>query len=137
MNLTSQMTALNLSYAAYLTVSIALTVWVARSLSRSGEMFLIRCFGQDQELARSTNQLLVIGFYLVNLGLVCLRLDGWRVAGGNAVVDVVSRIGVTMLVLGLMHFFNMLLIARMGRTVENWMATRGWSMAQETPEATR
>ncbi|MCA3238122.1 MAG: hypothetical protein ING32_07975 [Curvibacter sp.] len=131
------MTALNLSYAAYLTVSIALTVWVARSLSRSGEMFLIRCFGQDQELARSTNQLLVIGFYLVNLGLVCLRLDGWRVAGGNAVVDVVSRIGVTMLVLGLMHFFNMLLIARMGRTVENWMATRGWSMAQETPEATR
>lgn len=137
MNLTSQMTALNLSYAAYLTVSIALTVWVARSLSRSGEMFLVRCFGQDQELARSTNQLLVIGFYLVNLGLVCLRLDGWSVAGVNAVVDVVSRIGVTMLVLGLMHLFNMVLIARMGRTVENWMATRGWSMAQETPEATR
>ena len=137
MNLTSQMTALNLSYAAYLTVSIALTVWVARSLSRSGEMFLTRCFGQDQELARSTNQLLVIGFYLVNLGLVCLRLDGWWVAGGNAVVDVVSRIGVTLLVLGLMHFFNMLLIARMGRMVENWMASRGWSMAEETPEATR
>lgn len=137
MNPTSDILVLNLSYAAYLAVSVALTVWVARSLSRSGEMFLIRCFGQDQELARSTNRLLVIGFYLVNLGVVCLRLDMWWRPGVNVVVDVVSRVGVTMLVLGLMHFFNMMLIARMGRTVENWMAARGWAAAEDTPEATR
>lgn len=137
MNPTSDMLVLNLSYAAYLAVSIALTVWVARSLARSGEMFLIRCFGQDQELARSTNRLLVIGFYLVNLGVVCLRLDMWWQTGANVVVDVVSRVGVTMLVLGLMHLFNMLMIARMGRIVENWMAARDWAMAEHAPETTR
>jgi hypothetical protein len=67
----------HVSYLVYLGVSLALTVWVARALSSSGKLFLIRCFGQDEALAESTNRLLVIGFYLVNLGLVCIRLRGW------------------------------------------------------------
>lgn len=113
--------ALQLSYAVYLAVSIGLTIWVARVLSRSGEVFLVRCFGQDTELAQSTNRLLVIGFYLVNLGFVCFRLSGWSTEEANVVAAVGSRIGVTLLFLGSMHFFNMAMIARMGRTVNRWI----------------
>ena len=109
------------AYALYLGVSILLTVWVARTLSQSGRMFLIRCFGQDAELADSTNRLLVIGFYLVNLGFVFLRLDNWNPGYTNLAAEVGTRIGVTLLVLGGMHFFNMLMIARMGRTVAAWV----------------
>lgn len=109
------------AYAAYLIVSILLTIWVARTLSTSGELFLIRCFGQDHELARSTNQLLVIGFYLVNLGFVSLRLSGWNPGFQNLVGELGERIGVTLLVLGAMHFFNMIMIARLGRTVRSWI----------------
>ncbi len=112
---------MHLSYAVYLLVSIGMTAWVARELSSSGEMFLIRCFGQDVELARSTNRLLVIGFYLVNLGFICYRLSGWHADEINIVPAVGSRIGVTLLVLGAMHFFNMAMIARMGRTVNRWV----------------
>lgn len=113
--------SLHVSYAVYLLVSIALTVWVARVLSGSGEIFLVRCFGQDQELAHSTNRLLVIGFYLVNLGFICLRLSDWSPEETNVVAAVGSRIGITLLVLGGMHFFNMTMIARMGRTVNRWI----------------
>ena len=60
----------NVSYASYLIISIAMTIWVARVLSKNGEVFLVKCFGQDEELAKSTNHLLVIGFYLVNIGFV-------------------------------------------------------------------
>ncbi|TXH77918.1 MAG: hypothetical protein E6Q88_00175 [Lysobacteraceae bacterium] len=115
---------LNLAYALYLAISIALTVWVARALSSTGETFLIRCFGQDEELARSTNRLLVIGFYLVNLGFICFRLRFWTAGHVNMIVEVASRVGVSLLVLGLMHFFNMLMIARMGRTVGRWLDER-------------
>ena len=56
------------SYALYLIIALAITVWVARTLSKNGIVFLIQCFGQNEELARSTNHLLVFGFYLVNIG---------------------------------------------------------------------
>jgi len=114
--------ALHLAYALYLAVSIGMTIWVARELSSTGETFLIRCFGQDQELARSTNRLLVIGFYLMNLGFICYRLGFWVPGEMSLVADIGSRIGVTLLVLGAMHFFNMVMIARMGRTVGGWLA---------------
>lgn len=111
------------AYALYLTLSIGLTVWVARALSKSGELFLVRCFGQDEDLAHSTNRLLVIGFYLVNLGFISLRLEGWQPGYQTTLVgEIGARVGVTLLVLGGMHFFNMLMIARMGRTVGRWMA---------------
>lgn len=117
--------AIHFSYALYLAISIALTVWVAKVLSSSGETFLIKCFGQDVELAQSTNRLLVIGFYLVNLGLICFRLSGWQFQPGDLVPAVGSRIGVTLLLLGIMHFFNMAMIARMGRTVNDWIYEKG------------
>jgi len=109
------------AYLLYLSISIALTIWVARALSSTGETFLVRCFGQDEELARSTNRLLVIGFYLVNLGFICFRLEFWRPNPDFAIAEIGSRIGVTLLALGGMHFFNMAMIARMGRTVSGWL----------------
>ena len=112
-------------YGLYLLISIALTVWVARVLSGTGETFLVRCFGHDEDLARSTNRLLVIGFYLVNLGFICLRLGNWTPAADQLVGELGVRIGVTLLVLGGMHFFNMLMIARMGRTIRDWIADYG------------
>ncbi|HNV08448.1 hypothetical protein [Dokdonella sp.] len=114
----------NLAYGLYLGISIAMTVWVARALSSNGEVFLVRCFGQDTELAASTNRLLVIGFYLVNLGFISYRLGNWQVDSVDLIPDVGSRVGVSLLVLGLMHFFNMILIARFGRAVKNWAQTQ-------------
>lgn len=123
----------HISYAIYLAVSIGMTIWVARVLSRSGEVFLTRCFGQDTELANSTNRLLVIGFYLVNIGFICLRLGTWPTEQIQLIPALGSRIGVSILVLGVMHFVNMLMIARFGKTVSHWMRTQGASQAGGPP----
>lgn len=109
------------AYGLYLAVSVGMTIWVARALSSNGEIFLIRCFGQDQELASSTNRLLVIGFYLINLGFISYRLNDWQVDTVSLIPEVGSRVGISLLVLGAMHFFNMLMIARFGRVVKDWV----------------
>ncbi|MCR6661782.1 MAG: hypothetical protein NVV60_01200 [Luteimonas sp.] len=111
---------MHLAYGLYLVISVGMTIWVARALSSNGEVFLIRCFGQDRELAASTNRLLVIGFYLVNLGFISYRLGNWQVDTVSLIPQVGSRVGVSLLVLGLMHFFNMMMIARYGKQVKAW-----------------
>ncbi len=108
-------------YLTYLAISIVLTIWVARTLSKNGEVFLVKCFGQDEILAKSTNHLLVVGFYLINIGFIALRLDGWSVNGSDLIPYVTSKIGVSALTLGAMHFFNMVMIAKLGRTVSRWV----------------
>lgn len=113
---------LHISYLLYLGISIGMTIWVARTLSKNGEVFLVKCFGQDEVLAKSTNHLLVVGFYLINVGFIAMRLDGWdpEKATMSMIPYVGSKIGLSVLVLGGMHFFNMLMISRYGRTVASW-----------------
>ena len=111
------------SYIVYLIVSIGLTMWVARTLSRNGLVFLVECFGHDDLLARSTNHLLVVGFYLINLGwiLLSLRFGSEPQTLPQAIEFLASKIGLVVVVLGAMHFFNMNAIAKFGRKVGEWL----------------
>jgi hypothetical protein len=71
-------------YLVYLLVSIAMTVWVARTLYVNGIPFLIDAFGGNEDLAASWNHLLVVGFYLVNFGFMALNL---KVGGQHVGVE--------------------------------------------------
>src|SRR6187402_551267 len=97
------------TYLTYLGLSIALTVWVARTLHRNGRVFLVDCFHGNTELADSVNHLLVVGFYLINVGFVSLALRfGVAAATPQEALETLStKVGLVLLVLGAMHFFNL------------------------------
>ncbi|MBL9136502.1 MAG: hypothetical protein JNK85_11565 [Verrucomicrobiales bacterium] len=102
-------------YAAYFLVSLGMTIWVARTLHKNGRHFLVDALDGNAEVADSVNHLLLVGFYLVNLGFILLFL---RV--GEKPEDLVqgieyisTKLGIVTLVLGGMHFFNMFNFARM------------------------
>ncbi|MBV8631228.1 MAG: hypothetical protein JOZ83_09915 [Silvibacterium sp.] len=102
-------------YSSYLAISIALTVWVARTLYRSGRIFLLDAFHGNEGLADSVNHLLVVGFYLINIGYIALALKTTNpLATVRGAIELEStKIGVVLLILGGMHFFNMYVLARM------------------------
>ncbi|MFF7022102.1 MULTISPECIES: hypothetical protein [Streptomyces] len=105
------------SYAVYLVISLGLTVWVARTLSRNGRVFLADVLHGNEKLADAVNHLLVVGFYLVNLGFIALYLrDDTTVADARGVFEVLSRnLGVVLLVLGAMHLGNVYVLNRFRR----------------------
>src|SRR5947207_11979082 len=105
------------TYLVYLTLSICLTVWVARTLHKNGRIFLVDSFGGNEQLADSVNHLLVVGFYLVNVGYVSLALKYGDKPGDTvkAIEFFSTKIGIVLLVLGAMHFLNMYVFTRMRR----------------------
>jgi hypothetical protein len=107
-------------YLAYLGISIGVTVWVAQTLSRNGRVFLVNGFG-DAHIADSVNHMLVVGFYLVNIGYVTLALKD-----GNRPQDIIegieflsTKVGLVLVVLGAMHLFNVFVISRWGRVMSH------------------
>jgi hypothetical protein len=105
------------SYVAYLAASVCLTIWVARTLHRNGRIFLVDAFGGNGPLADSVNHLLVVGFYLINIGYVALALKHgikpWDLQ--TSIETFSTKIGWVLLVLGAMHFFNLFVFSRMRR----------------------
>lgn len=105
------------AYVIYLVVSVALTVWVARTLSHHGRVFLADVLRGNEKLADAVNHLLVVGFYLVNLGFVALYLsDDDTVVDTRGVFEALSaKVGVVLLVLGVMHLVNVYVLNRIRR----------------------
>lgn len=97
-----------ITYLLYIVITIALTIWVGRTLYKNGRVFLIDCFDKRADVADSVNHLLVVGFYLLNFGFVMLFLNlEERVDGLEALFEALSKkLGIVLLVLGAMHIFN-------------------------------
>ncbi|MFG3705236.1 hypothetical protein ACGF7U_10970 [Micromonospora sp. NPDC047670] len=111
-------------YLVYLAVSIGLTVWVARALSRNGLVFLEEVFA-DERLAGAVNSLLVVGFYLLNLGYVTVAMKHADPVGSTAeaMEELSLKIGLVLLVLGALHFFNVFALGRYRRGRLRQLAT--------------
>lgn len=109
-----------LTYLVYVAASVALTVWVARTLSRNGRIFLVDVFQGNEPLADSVNHLLVVGFCLVNFGYITLALKVYsNVATAREAIEACAdKVGMVLLVLGAMHFFNLYVFSRIRRRAQ-------------------
>jgi hypothetical protein len=118
--LTTGPSVLTVTYIIYLVTSAALTIWVAHTLSTRGRVFLVQFMADNEPLADSINHLLVVGFYLVNLGYAMLALSyGHKPTTLEQAIESLSfKVGLVLLVLGVTHFFNMSMIARLGRRLD-------------------
>jgi len=111
------------AYTAYLLVAVPLTVWVARTLGANGFHFIKDVFDGDEQLAQAVNRLLQVGFYLLNFGFVALWLrTGTDIATAREVFETVAvKIGAVLLVLGVLHVLNVVVLngfRRRGRVVD-------------------
>jgi hypothetical protein len=108
------------TYLIYLLISTGLTVIVGRALSRSGREFLLEVFDGNTGLAEAVNRLLVVGFYLLNLGFVTLTMQtSGNIDGARQGLQLLSvKIGEVLLVLGALHFANLVIFARVRSRVQ-------------------
>jgi phosphoglycerol transferase MdoB-like AlkP superfamily enzyme len=97
------------TYSLYLIITIALTIWVARTLFKNGKIFLVDIFHGNKDLADSVNNLLLVGFYLINIGYAVYTLQvADPIENIQQVIERLSlKIGLIILILGGMHFFNL------------------------------
>ncbi|HEY1110271.1 MAG TPA: hypothetical protein VGE76_16590 [Opitutaceae bacterium] len=104
-------------YLLYLPISIAMTVWVARTLHRNGRVFVVAAFRGNEAMGDAVNHLLVVGFYLINIGFIAFALRyGEKPTDLQGMIELLStKLGVVLLVLGAMHFFNMFNFDKMRR----------------------
>ena len=105
-------------------ITLIVTVWVAFTLHRSGRVFLLDAFHGNDALADSVNHLLVVGFYLINVGYIALvlRSDQKPTDVVSAIEIFSHKIGIVLLVLGVMHFINVKIFSSMRRRAQKAVA---------------
>lgn len=123
------------TYVIYLLISLALTVWVGRTLHTNGALFLVDVFKGNLELAKAVNHLLVVGFYLINLGYVSLtlRISDVPTTAQASIESLSIKLGSVLLVLGVLHLANVFVFNRIRINATQPRRPRGaaWQPATE------
>jgi len=106
-----------ITYIVYIVISLILTFWVGGTLHKYGRTFLLDIFKQNELLTDSINKLLLIGFYLLNFGYILYALYSHRVIESTTqMIELLStKIGGIVIVLGVIHIFNILVLLRVRR----------------------
>jgi len=104
-------------YLVYAGASLALTVWLARTLFKNGEVFLEEVFADNPRMASAVNRLLVVGFYLLNLGYAFMTLKAGNEVhtSTEGIETLAAKLGSLLLVLGGLHMGNLYLFHRIRR----------------------
>jgi hypothetical protein len=116
---------LSSTYFVYLAASIAITVWVARTLHTRGRIFLVTSFHGQERIADAVNDLLVVGFYLVNFGFVTLALKYGEkpTCLQESIEFLATKIGLVLVILGAMHCFNLVVFTHISTNHQRrWQA---------------
>ena len=110
-----------LTYALYMPLTIALTIWVAKTLFTNGRIFLVDIFHGNELLADSVNKLLVVGFYLINIGYAVYTLQIFgEINNAQMVIEKLSvKLGAIILILGGMHFFNLFVFFKLRKRAKD------------------
>lgn len=97
------------TYVIYTVAAIGLTTILARTLHSNGAVFLAAVFDDNAMMGRAVNQLLVVGFYMLNLGyaLLIFKADGGAPTAVQATENLVTKLGLLLVSLGVIHFVNM------------------------------
>jgi hypothetical protein len=100
-------------YAIYLGCCAIVIAVLGLILHRSGAIFLNNAFAGNHTLARAVGTLLDMGFYLLSLGYVGIScVMDWALSDYAMLAkSVTGKIGGLLLLLGVAHIFNMLLLA--------------------------
>ncbi|MEO7803988.1 MAG: hypothetical protein ABIS18_06265 [Actinomycetota bacterium] len=100
-------------YIVYASVGIGLTIYLAKTLFKHGAVYLEDVFEDKPALAQAINRLLVVGFYMLNIGYTALIMKSDYTDTGIGAIEILSRkLGMLLISLGLIHFLNLTVFHR-------------------------
>ena len=106
------------AYIIFLTVMIFIIVYVGRYFYSKGRIFIISLFNGNVALADQVNRLLLIAYYLFNIGYCFIKLRQWEKISDleNFISSLATNIGVLIFILAVIHYCNMLIIYRLSKS---------------------
>ncbi|MFT4095185.1 MAG: hypothetical protein QM640_16255 [Niabella sp.] len=101
-----------LSYLIYSIITLYIIYWVGKLFHKNGRIFILRLFHYNEQTTNTTNNILLLAYYLFNIGYAIIQFSFWE--NVNTIAETISSVtgktGLLILILAVTHYINMLLI---------------------------
>ncbi len=106
------MTYNTLSYIIYAPITIYITVVVGYQCYKNGLVYVQSIF-KDEKISEAINKILLIGYYLTNIGYAITTIKGWKSITNTyqLISELSSQIASIILILAAMHYMNIIVLS--------------------------
>jgi hypothetical protein len=101
-----------IGYGIYLFVTAVIIIRIGKICYDNGNVFVSQLIPDHEELCHRTNQILLLGYYLMNIGYCAMTLIDWEIIKTSAqLVETISvKTGIIVCAISIMHYFNIFII---------------------------
>lgn len=99
-------------YAIFISLIVLIIGVVGRICYRNGNLFVAELLPDHLELCQQINKVLLVGYYLVNIGYCALTLVTWAQIGSlPQLVEVIAvKMAIIICILSVLHYLNILVL---------------------------
>jgi hypothetical protein len=101
-----------LGYGIYLSITAIIILCVGNICYRNGNIFVGELIPDHEDLCKRTNQILLVGYYLLNIGYCAITLVQWdTIKTVPQLVETISiKSAVIICIISVMHYLNIFII---------------------------
>ena len=101
-----------LSYFIYGCITVFIIIYVGKMFHQNGRIFILQLFQGKESLTDTTNNILLLAYYLFNIGYSVIQFSFWESI--RNLVEMISSVslktGILVLILALTHYVNIFII---------------------------
>lgn len=103
-----------IGYVIYLLITTFIIINVGKICYRNGNIYVAQLIPEHEDLCQKTNQVLLIGYYLLNLGYCAMTLISWdKIISYSQLVEVISIKTATIIcIIAMLHYFNIFILTK-------------------------
>jgi len=103
-----------IGYVIYLLITTFIIIKVGKICYRNGNIYVAQLIPEHEDLCQKTNQVLLIGYYLLNLGYCAMTLISWdKIISYSQLIEIISTKTATIIcIIAMLHYFNIFIITK-------------------------
>lgn len=106
------------TYCIFIPIIFFIMIKIGWLFYKYGDVFLLHLFQHNVALVKSINNLLLIGYYLLNLGYAIITIAHWEHIESitSMINSLATMLGKIIILLALMHYNNVLCLTYLIKT---------------------
>ena len=103
-----------IGYLIYLSLTSVIIIKVGKLCYDNGNLFVSQLIPNHEELCHQINKMLLIGYYLLNLGYCARTIISWeKIQSIKQLIEIIStKSAIIILTIGFMHYINIFLLTK-------------------------
>ncbi len=103
-----------IAYSIYLLITIVIIVHVGKVCYRNGNVYVAELIPDHLDLCHTTNKILLLGYYLMNIGYCAMTLISWqKIIGLTQMIEIIAlKTSCIIALIAVMHYLNIYLLTK-------------------------